>query len=176
MIRTSGWSSTPSSSGSSHQVSLTIGKAYKTLKICSLPFWSYFPLLFSSATQLSHPAHSHLRAFALAVPSAWNFLRLLFYCLQVCVQYSSSGKPSLATLCITTAPHAPLLVLPKGPALFFSIVLLPLRYATFFTSTSFYLESPLSKLPVAQLVKNPPAMQETLVWFLGWEIPWRRKG
>ena len=24
---------------------------------------------------------------------------------------------------------------------------------------------------VAQLVKNPPAMQETLVWFLGWEDP-----
>ena len=27
---------------------------------------------------------------------------------------------------------------------------------------------------IAQLVKNPPAMQETLVRFLGWEIPWRR--
>ena len=27
---------------------------------------------------------------------------------------------------------------------------------------------------VAQLVKDPPAMQETLVQFLGWEIPWRR--
>ena len=27
---------------------------------------------------------------------------------------------------------------------------------------------------MAQLVKNPPAMQETLVRFLGWEIPWRR--
>ena len=25
--------------------------------------------------------------------------------------------------------------------------------------------------PVVQLVKNPPAMQETLVWFLGWEDP-----
>ena len=24
---------------------------------------------------------------------------------------------------------------------------------------------------VAQLVKNPPAMQETLVQFLGWEFP-----
>ena len=24
---------------------------------------------------------------------------------------------------------------------------------------------------VAQLVKNPPAMQETQVWFLGWEDP-----
>ena len=24
---------------------------------------------------------------------------------------------------------------------------------------------------VAQLVKNPPAMQETWVWFLGWEDP-----
>ena len=24
---------------------------------------------------------------------------------------------------------------------------------------------------VAQLVKNPPAMQETLVQFLGWEVP-----
>ena len=24
---------------------------------------------------------------------------------------------------------------------------------------------------IAQLVKNPPAMWETLVWFLGWEIP-----
>ena len=24
---------------------------------------------------------------------------------------------------------------------------------------------------VAQLIKNPPAMQETLVWFLGWEDP-----
>ena len=27
---------------------------------------------------------------------------------------------------------------------------------------------------VAQLTKNPPAMQETWVWFLGWEDPWRR--
>ena len=27
---------------------------------------------------------------------------------------------------------------------------------------------------IAQLVKNPPAMQETLVRFLGWEDPWRR--
>ena len=27
---------------------------------------------------------------------------------------------------------------------------------------------------VAQLVKNPPAMQETLVRFLGWGDPWRR--
>ena len=26
----------------------------------------------------------------------------------------------------------------------------------------------------AQLVKNPPAMQETLVRFLGWGDPWRR--
>ena len=28
---------------------------------------------------------------------------------------------------------------------------------------------------VAQLVKNPPAMQETWVWALGWEYPLRRK-
>ena len=27
---------------------------------------------------------------------------------------------------------------------------------------------------VAQLVKNPPTMHETLVQFLGWEDPWRR--
>ena len=27
---------------------------------------------------------------------------------------------------------------------------------------------------VAQLIKNLPAMQEILVWFLGWEDPWRR--
>ena len=27
---------------------------------------------------------------------------------------------------------------------------------------------------IAQLVKNPPAMEETLVQFLGWEVPWRR--
>ena len=27
---------------------------------------------------------------------------------------------------------------------------------------------------VAQLVKNPPAMRETWVRFLGWEDPWRR--
>ena len=27
------------------------------------------------------------------------------------------------------------------------------------------------KISVAQLVKNPPAMQETLVRFLGWEDP-----
>ena len=27
---------------------------------------------------------------------------------------------------------------------------------------------------VTQLVKNPPAMQETPVQFLGWKIPWRR--
>ena len=29
---------------------------------------------------------------------------------------------------------------------------------------------------IAQLVKNPPAMLETLVWFLGQKIPWRRDG
>ena len=29
-------------------------------------------------------------------------------------------------------------------------------------------------LRVAQLVKNPPAMWETPVQFLGWKIPWRR--
>ena len=28
---------------------------------------------------------------------------------------------------------------------------------------------------VAQLVKNPPAMQETWVQSLGWKIPWRRE-
>ena len=28
---------------------------------------------------------------------------------------------------------------------------------------------------IAQLVKNPPAMQETPVWSLGWEDPWRRE-
>ena len=28
--------------------------------------------------------------------------------------------------------------------------------------------------PVAQLVTNLPAMQETLVQFLGWQDPWRR--
>ena len=27
---------------------------------------------------------------------------------------------------------------------------------------------------IAQLVKNPPAMQETPIWFLGGEVPWRR--
>ena len=27
---------------------------------------------------------------------------------------------------------------------------------------------------IAQLVKNPPAMQESTVRYLGWEIPWRR--
>ena len=27
---------------------------------------------------------------------------------------------------------------------------------------------------IAQLVKNLPAMQETPVQFLGWEVPWRR--
>ena len=29
---------------------------------------------------------------------------------------------------------------------------------------------------VAQLVKNPPAIQETLILFVGWEDPWRRDG
>ena len=28
---------------------------------------------------------------------------------------------------------------------------------------------------VAQLLKNPPTMQETSVWSLGWENPWRRE-
>ena len=27
---------------------------------------------------------------------------------------------------------------------------------------------------MAQIVKNPPAMQETPIRFLGWEVPWRR--
>ena len=29
--------------------------------------------------------------------------------------------------------------------------------------------------PVAQMVKNLPAIQETRVQSLGWKIPWRRK-
>ena len=33
----------------------------------------------------------------------------------------------------------------------------------------------LMKTRVAQPVKNPPAMQETLVWFLGQEVPPRRR-
>ena len=28
---------------------------------------------------------------------------------------------------------------------------------------------------MAQLVKNPPAMQKTWIRFLGWEDPWRRE-
>ena len=32
-------------------------------------------------------------------------------------------------------------------------------------------EKRLEDIPIAQLVKNPPAMQETLVWFLGQEDP-----
>ena len=27
---------------------------------------------------------------------------------------------------------------------------------------------------IAQLVENPPAIQETPVRFLGWEAPWRK--
>ena len=34
--------------------------------------------------------------------------------------------------------------------------------------------SDLAAAAVAQLVKNLPTMQETLVRFLGWEFPWRR--
>ena len=32
-------------------------------------------------------------------------------------------------------------------------------------------DSPFPGVLIAQLVKNPPAMQETLVRFLGWEEP-----
>ena len=32
-------------------------------------------------------------------------------------------------------------------------------------------DSPFTGVLIAQLVKNPPAMQETLVRFLGWEEP-----
>ena len=37
------------------------------------------------------------------------------------------------------------------------------------------LRNPLALSLIAQLVKNPPAMQETWVWSLGWEDPWRRE-
>ena len=45
-----------------------------------------------------------------------------------------------------------------------------LKVASYFSSR-FYKWASL----VAQLVKNPPAMWETWVWFLGWEDPWRRE-
>ena len=39
------------------------------------------------------------------------------------------------------------------------------------TSLSFFLSVMFIDFPVAQLVKNPPEMQETWVWSLGWEDP-----
>ena len=39
----------------------------------------------------------------------------------------------------------------------------------------YILRNPLALSLIAQLVKNPPAMQETWVQSLGWEDPWRRE-
>ena len=36
-------------------------------------------------------------------------------------------------------------------------------------------QGPQRASPVAQLVKNPPAVQETQIGSLGWEDPWRRE-
>ena len=44
---------------------------------------------------------------------------------------------------------------------------IPMSIAALFT---------IARTNVAQLIKNPPAVQETLVLFFGWEIPWRRDG
>ena len=35
-----------------------------------------------------------------------------------------------------------------------------------------YLQNQFTSCTIALLVKNPPAMQETLVWFLGWRKEW----
>ena len=43
--------------------------------------------------------------------------------------------------------------------------------AVFCVSTCGDFWRPVRGSPIAQLVKNPPAMQETLVRFLGWENP-----
>ena len=41
------------------------------------------------------------------------------------------------------------------------------------TINSVYFISPMAQMAslVAQMVKNPPAMQETWIWTLGWEDP-----
>jgi len=41
------------------------------------------------------------------------------------------------------------------------------------TISSVYFISPMAQMAslVAQMVKNPPAMQETWIWTLGWEDP-----
>ena len=40
---------------------------------------------------------------------------------------------------------------------------------------SFDLNPGKTRIPVAQMIKNLPATQETQVQSLGWEDPWRRK-
>ena len=50
-------------------------------------------------------------------------------------------------------------------------VTLPQLHTLLLTSSSSLLED----LPVAQIVKNLPAMQETRLWSLGQEDPWRRE-
>ena len=43
------------------------------------------------------------------------------------------------------------------------------------TGQRFTIQNATSGFPVAQTVKNPPAMRETRVRYLGWEDAWRRE-
>ena len=55
------------------------------------------------------------------------------------------------------------------------IVRLDLLWAgSWIERAGFFLQENIASTWVAQLVKNPPAMQETLVWFLGWEDPLKK--
>ena len=54
----------------------------------------------------------------------------------------------------------------KEPGLLGAIVYILLIYSSTFIRKLKFMAS-----LIAQLVKNPPAMQETLVQFLGWEDP-----
>ena len=54
----------------------------------------------------------------------------------------------------------------KEPGLLGAIVYILLIYSSTFIRKLKFMDS-----LIAQLVKNPPAMQETLVQFLGWEDP-----
>ena len=56
---------------------------------------------------------------------------------------------------------------------FFIYSLIYDRFSHFFSRSHFRL---IRTFLIAQLVKNPPAMQETLVRSLGREDPWRKKG
>ena len=99
-------------------------------------------------------------------------------------RFLTSGSWSTCTRPLTSCSHAPALkcllsARKSGPCL--SLELLALNVSATYLATSVPCHISVWASLVVQLVKSLPAMQETLVWFLGWEdlegmathrVPW----